>query len=151
MIRDVIINRLNILGEEMRQNMAQNNINASGRTSKAIKVVASDTNISLVVGLGNVAELSSLEKGIAPDEGYKQYMAGTLIPTIYKWSEEKGLSFSSIRERQTFSFFTARKIATFGTKRYQKNVDIYTTARQKAIADIFQQCKKEIKSIFTQK
>lgn len=151
MIRDVIINRLNILGEEIRQNMAQNNVNASGRTSKAIKVVASDTNISLIVGSGNVAELSSLEKGIAPDEGYKQYMEGTLIPTIYKWSEEKGLSFSSIRERQSFSFFTARKIATFGTKRYQENVDIYTTARQKAIADIFQQCKKEIKSIFTQK
>lgn len=151
MIRDVIINRLNILGDEIRQNMAQNNVNASGRTSKAIKVVASDTNISLVIGSGDVAELSSLEKGISPDEGYKQYMAGTLIPAIYKWSEEKGLSFPSIRERQTFSFFSARNIATFGTRRYQENVDIYTTARQKAIADIFTECKKEIKNILSNK
>lgn len=151
MIRDVIINRLNILGDEIRQNMAQNNVNASGRTSKAIKVVASDTNISLVVGSGDVAELSTLEKGISPDEGYKQYIAGTLIPAIYKWSEEKGLSFPSIRERQTFSFFSARNIATFGTKRYQKNVDIYTTARQKAISDIFTECKKEIKNILSNK
>lgn len=151
MIRDVIINRLNILGDEIRQNMAQNNVNASGRTSKAIKVVASDTNISLVIGPGDVAELSSLEKGISPDEGYKQYMAGTLIPAIYKWSEEKGLSFPSIRERQTFSFFSARNIATFGTNRYQKNIDIYTAARQKAIADIFAECKKEIKNILSNK
>lgn len=151
MIRDVIVNRLNILGDEIRQNMAQNNINASGRTSKAIKVVSSDTNISLVIGSGDVAELSSLEKGISPDEGYKQYMAGTLIPTIYKWSEEKGLSFPSVRERQTFSFFSARNIATFGTKRYQEHVDIYTTARQKAIADIFTECKKEIKNILSNK
>lgn len=151
MIRDVILNRLSILGDEIRQNMAQNNINASGRTSKAIKVVASDTNISLVIGPGDVAELSSLEKGINPDEGYKQYMAGTLIPAIYKWSEERGLSFPSIRERQTFSFFSARNIATFGTKRYQENIDIYTTARQKAIADIFVKCKKEIKNILSNK
>lgn len=151
MIRDVIINRLNILGDEIRQNMAQNNVNASGRTSKAIKVVASDTNISLVIGSGDVAELSSLERGISPDEGYKQYMAGTLIPAIYKWSEDKGLSFPSVRERQTFSFFSARNIATFGTKRYQENVDIYTTARQKAIADIFTECKKEIKNILSNK
>lgn len=151
MIRNVIINRLNILGDEIRQNMAQNNINASGRTSKAIKVVVSDTNISLVIGPGDVTELSSLEKGISPDEGYKQYMAGTLIPAIYKWSEEKGLSFPSIRERQTFSFFSAQNIATFGTKRHQEHVDIYTTARQKAIADIFTECKKEIKNILSNK
>lgn len=151
MIRNVIFNRLNILGDEIRQNMAQNNVNASERTSKAIKVVASDTNISLVIGSGDVAELSSLEKGISPDEGYKQYMAGTLIPAIYKWSEDKGLSFPSIRERQTFSFFSARNIATFGTKRYQENVDIYTTARHKAIADIFTECKKEIKNILSNK
>lgn len=140
MIKDVVINSLNLLSAKIKQRMAEENENASGRTSNSIRIKTEGQKIALVIGGEKTAELSTLEKGIAPHHGVS-------VSAIYRWSEEKGLFFANEKGRFIFSLLTAQKIENFGTERFRNNVDIYTTAREETVADLRKFLKQELKNI----
>lgn len=66
---------------------------------------------------------------------------------IYKWSEDKGISFANDKQRSRFAFAVAKKISKFGTSQYLNNTNkgqIYTPAINKAIDEIQEQFKDEL-------
>lgn len=66
---------------------------------------------------------------------------------IYKWSEDKGISFANDKQRSRFAFAVANKISKQGTAQYRNNTNrgqIYTPAINKAIDEIQEQFKNEL-------
>lgn len=139
--------RLQDLADEIKSNMSAKGVNASGRTASSIKVRTDANRVAVVIGGDKTAELSTLEKGISPEEGAKEFAKGTLISAIYQWSNEKNISFRTDRQRQSFAYLTARKIKMYGTLRYNANIDIYSVERERAIKDLQTICKKETLNI----
>lgn len=110
-------------------NMQSKGVNASGRTSRNFEVRQRQGGWLLLLNDANTprAPLGTLEVG----------RAGGSVPRgfyyiIRKWTEEKGLQFDTERERGTFAYFVARKIAREGTTRHRAPIDIYTTPAKQA-------------------
>lgn len=118
--------------DEIRANMQTQNINASGRTSAALQVRQNGSRIELVKVAGDNAPFQTLQYG----------RAGGRVPRgfyeiLKQWSRDKGLSFASERERGTFAYFLAKKIAREGTDRHtHPRTDIYNQPLAKAVVDI---------------
>ena len=118
--------------DEIRANMQTQNINASGRTSSALQVRQNGSRIELVKVAGENAPFHTLQYG----------RAGGKVPAgfyyiIKQWTRDKGLSFSNETERGTFAYFTARKIASEGTKRHETpNEQVYSEPIKKATESI---------------
>ena len=132
--------------DEIRANMEAKRINASGRTSASLRVDEYPLGVRLV---GGSDRTHTIPPGIyasdtAPIPTLEVGRAGGKVPQgfyyiIREWTKEKGLSFANESERNTFSYFVARKIAREGTKRNVMPVDVYSTPVEKArrtIADI---------------
>lgn len=118
-VNEILNDTLNRIKDEM----TRKNISASGRTSDSLRVESDDKGMRLVIGGDRTAPAATLEVG----------RAGGRVPAgfygiIIQWTRDKGLTFESERERNTFSFFTARKIAAEGTLRHKQNVDVYSLA-----------------------
>lgn len=127
-IEEFITQTLNDTRATILQNMAAKNVNASGRTAAAIVVEqTAPSSWRLVKKAGNNAPLMTLEVGRP---------AGAVPRGFYyiikQWTRDKGLAFATERERGTFSYFVARKIAREGTRRNKQNIDIFTTATKEA-------------------
>lgn len=118
---------------EIRGNMKQKNINASGRTSASIAVQTYDEGIKVVSLAGNHAPLPTTEVG---RKGGKVPSGFRFI--IEEWSHNKGIQFATDRERMTFSYFVARRIAQDGTLRNKQNEDVYSSPVERAKAEIGQ-------------
>lgn len=140
MLIDEIEQRLIVLEDEVKANMISNGVNASGRTMASLHIVRNDTFVALAIGNSgnNTAELTTLEKGVSPEKAAMEHDATTLYHIMQEWSEQKGLTFANIRERNTFAYFTSRKILREGTQRYKTNINIYSQERERAMADIKQ-------------
>lgn len=132
--------------DEIRANMEAKRINASGRTSASLRVDEYPLGVRLV---GGSDRTHTIPPGIyasdtAPIPTLEVGRVGGKVPRgfyyiIREWSKEKGLSFANESERNTFSYFVARKIAREGTKRNIMPVDVYSTPVEKAkrtIADL---------------
>lgn len=66
---------------------------------------------------------------------------------IYKWSEDKGITFANDKQRTRFAFAVANKISKQGTSQYRNNTNrgqIYTPAINKAITEIQEAFKEEL-------
>lgn len=138
--------RLERLKEDIRSTMAQKGINASHRTERAFNVVRYDGGVKLVLGSGDVAPLETLERGTPPRQWDVSFIA-----VIKKWSIEKGISFGSERERNSFAYFASKKIAREGTKRHTNNEDVYSTATRRAAEDLKSIVVAQYKRILTHK
>lgn len=140
MLIDEIEQRLIVLENEVKANMISNGVNASGRTMASLHIVCNNTFVALAIGNSgnNTAELTTLEKGISPEQAAMKHDATTLYHIMQEWSEKKGLTFANIRERNTFAYFASRKILREGTQRYKTNINIYSQERDRAMADIKQ-------------
>lgn len=104
-------------------NIENKGIKASGRTQKSLEVVfVSDTHAQIVQRAGKVAPYQTLEIGRAP--GKVPY---DLQTTLYQWSVDKGLSFSSDKERLKFANALKWRIARAGTQRHKRHEDVYST------------------------
>lgn len=123
--------RLEKLRYTIQTSMANNNINASGRTSASLEVVQYDGGVRLVSGAGNHAPMPTTEIGRPGGRVPKGF-----YHIIRDWSVDKGLTFSTESERGTFAYFTARKIADKGTVRNLNPVDVYSTLVREAVDDI---------------
>ena len=137
---------------EIQANMQSKGINASGRTSRGFVVEKYDGGLRLILrhdetatiqcaprppkGLTSItvgtAPLNTLEVGI---DGIKRPPRGFYY-MIKQWTRDKGLQFASESERQTFSYFTARKIIKQGTARHRNPVDVWSIPVKKAQATL---------------
>lgn len=129
--------------EEIQANMANKGINASGRTSRGFAVEQDNEGVRLVLRhdeYGSVKclpngfkyNLDSVVVGTAPLSTLEIGREGGRVPRgfyyiIKEWTREKGLTFATESERQTFSYFTARKIMRQGTQRHYTPEDIWST------------------------
>lgn len=143
MANDIVLDIATILTQardEIRTNMRVQGINASGRTSEALQVRKRGGVIELVKVAGENAPFYTLQFG----------RAGGKVPSgfrdiLYQWSIDKGIAFGSDRERNTFAFFLARKIAREGTRRHkQPNLKVYTIPLEKAEKGIAEAMRKYI-------
>lgn len=144
-IEQNIVQVLTQCRDEIRANMASKGINASGRTSRAFKVVKNGNSILLILDHSEKVELpckprgiGSVFAGVAPLETIEIGRGGGNVPRgfyyiIKQWSRDKGIQFGSESERQRFAYFTARKITRDGTRRHTTPVDVYSTPVNKAV------------------
>lgn len=113
---------------QVLQNMQTLNINTSGRTAASMSVWSDEKGVRLGLRGYNNAPAATLEVG----------RAGGKVPAgfyeiIKQWTRDKGLSFESERERGTFAYFVARKIAREGTQRHRIPADVYSTPARQAV------------------
>lgn len=139
-IDEYIEQRLEKLKSEIVGNMASKKINASGRTAASFRVEKYDNGFRLIGGGEGAAPLFTLELGRVAG---KVPMGFTSI--LAQWSRDKGLTFATERERNTFAYFLGKKIAKEGTKRNKQNEDIYSSAVKSAVEDISKQLLVSIK------
>lgn len=148
---------LNQAKDEVRTNMQSLRINASGRTSASIRVEQYDGGLRLVGGTNDshmVGEYpyGSLEAGdTAPIQTLEFGRGGGKVPRgfyyiIRQWTRDKGLSFSSEQERNTFAYFLARKIAREGTRRNKQHADVYSTPVENAKERIKEAAREGLKN-----
>lgn len=144
-IEQNIVTILTQCRDEIRANMSAKGINASGRTSRAFKVVQRKDGIALILDRSQRIEIPCEPRGIgsvfarvAPLETIEIGRGGGKVPRgfyylIKQWSRDKGIQFGSESERQRFAYFTARKITREGTRRHTTHVDVYSTPVNKAV------------------
>ena len=125
--------------DEIRAKMASEGINASGRTSAGIQVQRYESGVRLVLTGERVAPLATLEVG---RRGGKVPMGFTDI--IEQWSRDKGLTFPRERDRRSFSYLAARKIAARGTLRHETPVDVYSEEVQRGLLRLRQNIKAQV-------
>jgi hypothetical protein len=150
-IKESIINILTQAVSDIRQRMADENENASGRTSASLRVEDRGSSVALVIGseTERTAPAESLEVGEGP--GMRE---PTFKSIIHQWSKDKGISFDDERERWRFAVCTARKIEREGTQRHKSPVDIYSSildgvaekVRQTMFAEVTQRIENQIKT-----
>ena len=136
---DEITNALLDMMEQIKANLAEKGINASGRTSAGLQVQRYETGVRLVLTGQDVAPLATLEVG----------RAGGRVPLgfadiIEQWSRDKGLAFPTEGDRRSFAYLTARKIAREGTERHKLPIDVYSDEVLRGVARINQAIKVEI-------
>ena len=139
-IDEYIEQRLEKLKGEIVGNMASKKINASGRTASSFRVEKYDNGFRLIGGGEGAAPLFTLEVG---RPGGKVPMGFTSI--LVQWSRDKGITFATERERNTFAYFLGKKIAKEGTKRNKQNEDIYSSAVRSAVEEISKQLLVSVK------
>ena len=152
-----IIRVLDQAKSEIQANMASKRINASGRTSRGFRVEVYNGGIRLVLAHDETAQVEckprgfgSVTVGTAPLSTLEIGRPGGGVPRgfyymIKQWTRDKGLTFASESERQTFSYFTARKIMKKGTQRNTHHEDVYSTPLQKAQEEL----QKDIRTYIT--
>lgn len=139
-IDEYIEQRLEKLKSEIVGNMESKKINASGRTASSFRVEKYDHGFRLIGGGEGAAPLFTLEVG---RPGGKVPMGFTSI--LVQWSRDKGITFATERERNTFAYFLGKKIAKEGTKRNKQKEDVYSSAVKSAVEDISKQLLVSIK------
>jgi len=139
-IDEYIEQRLEKLKSEIVGNMASKKINASGRTASSFRVEKYDKGFRLIGGGDGAAPIFTLEVGRPAGKvpfGFTSILA--------QWSRDKGIAFSTEKERNTFAYFLGKKIAKEGTRRNKQKEDIYSTAVKSAVDDISKQLFVSIK------
>lgn len=134
-IQNLIVTALNSLADDIRQNMASANENATGRTQASFEVKIDKDNISLVATAGDRAPLSTLEIGRG---------AGKQPPieAIEEWVTAK-FEFTG-KEATGIAWAVAKKIEKVGTDRHYNNEDIYTTATKDTAKILKEDLQKKI-------
>lgn len=139
-IESEIIRILTQARDEIRANLEAKKINASGRTSESIRVEVTEGGFRLVGGYSTTHKIDDYPSILgtldatdtAPIPTLEVGRVGGDVPRgfyyiIREWSREKGINFASERDRGTFAYFVARKIAKTGTRRAQTPADVYST------------------------
>lgn len=129
--------------EEIRRQMAAENINATGETSASLQVLEDNYDRLTIAAVGPHAPIPSLEHGEPP---YRGDMAA-LVAELERWVQVKpGFVLRGTPEQAAQNI--ARKIALVGSDRYiQPRNDIYTPALEKAVVEF----RKRVKNILIEK
>lgn len=105
---EVIVQECEKCVEEIRSNMASNNINASGRTSASLMVERYDGGVR-IVARGQHAPLFTVEKGRSAGK-----IPYGFHDIIRQWASDKGISFASDGELNRFAYFVSKNIKERG-------------------------------------
>ena len=131
--------------DEIQANMADKDINASGRSSASLRVERYDGGVRLVYGGKDTAPLDTLEIGrpggnvpggfVTTRSGVRD-VSNTFKAILVQWAKDKGISdFGWGR-----ATMLGRRIAEQGTLRHSAPVDVYTTvvtdAARNAVEDV---------------
>lgn len=135
---------------EIQTRMEQEDINASGRSSRSFRVVRYDGGVRLVYGGADTAPLGTLEVGRPAGNvpgGFVMTKAGvrdvskTFKAILIQWAKDKGI--------QDFGWGRAtmlgRRIAEQGTLRHFQPVDVYTSI----VMQTAEKVKDGLRSVFT--
>lgn len=147
---------------EIQANMARKGINASGRTSRGFRVEKTQDGMRLVLAHDETAQVEckpngfgSVTVGTAPLATLEIGRPGGRVPRgfyymIKQWTRDKGLTFASESDRQTFSYFTAKKIVREGTKRNRQHVQVYDVPLKKAEFEIKNDIRASVSNAITE-
>ena len=102
---------------------------ASGRTIDSLKVETDKTSGTLF-GRKAIGTVETGRRGGRVPKGFYY--------VIQQWVINKGISFTSVRERNTFAYFVSKKIAAEGTSLFKKGGrnDIYSNELPSTIENI---------------
>ena len=137
--KEIVIQSLTAAQEAIRANMSAEGVNASGRTSRSLRVEERGDSIVLVIGgdrskYGKTAPLETLEIGSDKGERGKWFKS-----VIYNWTIEKGFSFESDSHRWAVSTIISRNIEESGTARHRNPIVVYSS--------VVNDTKEEIRSL----
>ena len=133
-VRQAIVQSLTNAQSYIRANMEAEHVNASGRTSKSLRVEDRGNSIVLVIGgsqFGRTAPLETLEIGSKPAPRGDWFKS-----VIFQWTKDKGMSFESESHRWAVSTIIARNIEEFGTERHRNPINVYTSVVEQTKRDI---------------
>ena len=133
-VRSAIVQSLTNAQSSIRANMESQHVNASGRTSKSLRVEDRGDRIVLVIGgsqFGRTAPLETLEIGSKPAPRGDWFKS-----VIFQWTKDKGLSFENESHRWAVSTIIARNIEEFGTERHRNPINVYTSVVEQTKRDI---------------
>lgn len=127
--KQIVFEELQDLQTRIADNIVKKGRNASGRTIESMHIDKGDKSITL---FGRKA-FGTLETGRGPGNVPKGFYG-----IIKQWVIDKGLFFSTDRERNSFAYLVSRKIANEGTKLYRNggDADIYSKEIPKTISSI---------------
>lgn len=119
-VQNIVFEELEDLRKRIISNIDSSGRRASGRTSESMRTDVSENRGVL---FGRMA-FGTLETGRKPGKvpvGFYQI--------IKQWVIDKGISFDSQSERNSFAYLVSRKIAREGTQLYRTGAeaDVYTT------------------------
>lgn len=119
-VQNIVFEELEDLRKRIISNIDSSGRRASGRTSESMRTDVSENRGVL---FGRMA-FGTLETGRKPGKvpvGFYQI--------IKQWVIDKGISFDSQSERNSFAYLVSRKIAREGTQLYRTGTeaDVYTT------------------------
>jgi len=98
-LSDYIKKELEAAGNEIKTALSEGKINASGRSSEGFRVRVTDTRAQLYYSRdGGGAPLLTLEQGRPAGKVPRNF-----VDIIEQWSRDKGLTFSSEKERRSFA------------------------------------------------
>lgn len=131
LLHQIVMSELQDLAQRISENIRESGQWASGETARKLRVRKE----------GDVYTLYGRDSFESLEIGYR----GQVSPrTIFNWSISKGLSFNDERERLSFSFRTAKKIAKEGTvlfrtgKTYGGQVpDVYSSEIRQTIENLY--------------
>ena len=135
-----ILNRLELLRQEIVNNIESKGITASGRTQNSLAVIDYQQGAKLVAQPGKRAPIFTLEIGRPGGNvpgGLRLTKSGVLDVSntfkaiLVKWGEEKGLPIGWGQ-----ATIIGRNIAKHGTQRHAHPVNVYSDAVERAADDI---------------
>lgn len=128
-VQNIVFEELEDLRKRIISNIDSSGRRASGRTSESMRTDVSEDRGVL---FGRMA-FGTLETGRKPGK----------VPTgfyqiIKQWVIDKGISFNSQSERNSFAYLVSRKIAREGTQLYRRgaDTDVYTAEVPETISRI---------------
>lgn len=122
--------------EDIKSRMDAAGVNASGRTRNSLQVRRMGAGQYQIIQYGSrFAPFYTIENGRKAGK-----VPAGFTDILVQWSRDKGLSFSSEKERRRFAYLLGRKIATEGTPRPNTDnprpLDIMQPVMNKANRDI---------------
>ena len=132
----ILEEELNILKQRIINNHLAAGQKASGRTIASLNVESDRTSAALF-GRKAIGTLETGRKGGRVPKGF-YYI-------IQKWVIDKGLTFDSVRERNTFAYFVSKKIAAEGTTLFKSGgrSDIYSSEIKETSENIRERIAKD--------
>lgn len=119
-VQNIVFEELEDLRKRIISNIDSSGRRASGRTSESMRTDVSENRGVL---FGRMA-FGTLETGRKPGK-----VPAGFYQIIKQWVIDKGISFDSQSERNSFAYLVSRKIAREGTQLYRTGAeaDVYTT------------------------
>ncbi|WP_370861394.1 hypothetical protein [Parabacteroides faecis] len=128
-VQNIVFEELEDLRKRIISNIDSSGRRASGRTSESMRTDGSENRGVL---FGRMA-FGTLETGRKPGK-----VPAGFYQIIKQWVIDKGISFDSQSERNSFAYLVSRKIAREGTQLYRRgaDTDVYTAEVPETISRI---------------